>query len=303
MKIYRKLIENTYQLKVKYQFSAYLFLLPTTLVLLTFHIIPIFYSVGLSLYRWDLIGPAKFVGLKNYINLFKDPLFWKSIKNTIIYSIGAVPGGMIVALLVALLLNSKIKGLGVYRTIYFIPVITSLNAVAIVWKFIYHPNYGILNKLLTLIGLPPQKWLLDPKLAMPCIIVMSIWKTMGYNVIIFLNGLQNIPTHLYEAADVDGASSWQKFRHITWPLLTPVTFFILIMSTIASFKVFAQIYIMTPTGGPLNSTTVMVFYIYNLAFREMRFGYGAAMAFELFLIIFTLTLVQRAFIEKRVHYQ
>jgi multiple sugar transport system permease protein len=283
--------------------SGYLFLLPSFTIITMFSLIPIFFAVGLSLLRWDMIGEPQFVGLRHYIRLHQDPLFWKSLFNTVYYTIGAVPLGLFTALAVALLLNSKIRGIGLYRTIYFIPVITSLNAVAIVWKWIYHPNYGLLNKLIGLIGIDPQLWLLDPKLAMPSIIIMSVWKNLGYNVIIFLNGLMNIPSYLYEAAEVDGASRWHRFRHITWPLLSPVTYFILIMSTIASFRVFAQIYMMTPTGGPMNSTTVVVYYLYNLAFSDMRFGYASAMAFELFLIIFVMTLIQRRVAERRVHYQ
>jgi len=283
--------------------SAYLFILPSFLILTMFSFIPVFFAVGLSFFDWDLIGSPKFVGLKQYALLHQDPMYWKSLVNTVYYTVGTVPLDIFCALGVALLLSASIKGVGIYRTIYFIPVITSLNAVAIVWKWIYHPNYGLLNKLIAFLGIDPQLWLLDPKLAMPSLILMSVWKGMGYNVIIFLNGLMNVPQYLYEAAEVDGANAWHKFRNITWPLLTPVTFFVLVMSTISAFRVFAQIYMMTPTGGPANSTNVVVFYLYNLAFSDMRFGYASAMAFELFLIIFTFTLIQRRLAERRVHYQ
>ncbi len=292
-------------LQRKYDFYAYLFLLPTFLVLFTFRIFPIFLALTLSFFKWDLIGEPSFTGIAQFAKLHSDPLYWKSIRNTIYYAIGTVPLNIFFALFIALLLNKRIKGIGTYRTIYFIPVITSVNAVSIVWKWIYNqdPSYGVLNQILGIAGVPPQKWLLDPALAMPCIIVMSVWKGLGYNVIIFLTGLKNIPRHLYEAAIVDGASRFQQFRKITWPLLTPVTFFILIMSTIGSFQVFSQIYMMTPMGGPMNSTSVIVFYLYKAAFSDFKFGYASAMAFELFLMIFTLTIIQKFVIEKRVHYQ
>ena len=288
---------------VNWDLFAYWFLVPTLVIITAFHVIPIFYSFILAFYNWDLITPARFVGLRNFKILLNDPLFWQSIWNTLYYTSISVPLGIISSLSVAMLLNQKIKAMDAYRVIYFIPVITSINAVSIVWKLIYHPNYGLLNKTLESMGLPGQRWLLDPKWAMLAIIVMSVWKGLGYNVIIFLTGLKNIPTHLYEAATVDGASRWHKFRHVTWPLLSPVTFFVLVMSIIGSFQVFAQIYMMTPGGGPRNSTTTIVFYLYKVGFGDFHFGYAAAVAFELFLMIFVMTLVQKLVVEKRVHYQ
>lgn len=286
----------------KYDWIAVPFLLPTIIVIFTFHILPIFYSLGLSFYKWDLLGEAKYIGADNYTRLMKDPLFYKSLFNTVYFAVGSVPAGLLLALIVAMLLNQNIKGIGIYRTIYFIPVITSLNAVSIVWKWLYHRDYGLLNSVLGLFGISAQRWLDDPALAMPCIIVMSIWKGLGYNIIFFLTGLKNIPRFLYEAALVDGANSWHRFRYITWPMLSPVTYYVLIVSTISSFQVFAQVYMMTPRGGPFNSTNVLVFYLYKLAFRDMRFGYASAIAFELFLMIFTMTMIQKLFLEKRVHY-
>jgi len=289
--------------KSEKQYVAYLLLLPTIVIITAFHVLPIFYSCGLSLLNWDLISEARFVGMRNFKLLAQDPLFWKSLWNTIYYTIISVPMSIICSLTIAMMLSSKIKGIDAYRVIYFIPVITSINAVSIVWKLIYHPNFGLLNKMLELVGIPGQRWLLDPKWAMVSIVVMSVWKHLGYNVIIFLTGLKNIPTHLYEAATVDGAGKWNQFRHITWPLLSPVTFFILVMSIIGSFQVFAQIYMMTPGGGPMNSTMTVVFYLYKVGFGDFHFGYAAAIAFELFIMIFALTLVQKLVVEKRVHYQ
>jgi len=284
------------------ELDAYLYIAPAFTILMTFHVLPIFLALYVSFQKWDLMSDPKFVGLANYKAMLTKSEFYSSLWNTIFYVIGSVPGGILIALLIAMLLNSKIKGLSWYRTIYFIPVITSINAVAIVWKWIYHGKYGLLNYIIGFIGIPPQDWLQDPRWAMPAIILMSVWKVLGYNVVIFLAGLQNIPTHLYEAARIDGANAWQQFRNITWPLLSPITYFILIMSTISSFQVFSQVYMMTPNGGPLGKTTVIVFYIYEYGFKRYKFGYASALAFILFLIILAMTFLQKIFIEKKVHY-
>lgn len=288
--------------KRKQDWGAYLYLMPVVIILLCFHVLPIFYSLVVSFYEWDLIGQPEFVGSGNYSRLFDDPLFYKSLWNTFYYAIVSVPLSILMSLVIALLLNNPISGIGIYRTIYFIPVITSINAVAIVWNYIYHPDFGLLNKILDIFGIMPQMWLQDHVLAMPCIILMSVWKGLGYNVIIFLTGLQNIPKHLYEAARIDGANRWQQFRHITWPLLSPTTFFIFTISTIGSFQVFSQVYMMTPRGGPLKSTMVVVYYLYRKAFEQFEFGYALAAAFVLFVIIFACTLFNKLYLEKKVHY-
>lgn len=287
----------------RHDLAAFLFLAPTLIIIFGFHLLPILFTFGLSLFHWDLLTAPRPAGGANFHRLALDPLFWKSIRNTIYYTAVSVPAGIVASLTVALLLNQKIRGVGIYRTIYFIPVITSISAVSIVWKGIYHPNYGLLNQLLAVFGLPPQRWLLDPRWALLAIIGMSVWKGLGYNVILFLAGLKNIPQHLYEAAQVDGARRWHRFRHITWPLLSPITFFVLVMSVIGSFQVFAQIYMMTPGGGPQDSTTTVVFYLYKVGFGDFHFGYASAIAFELFVLIFALTFIQRRVGERRVHYQ
>jgi len=244
------------------------------------------------------------VGFGNFTRLMNDPMFYKSLYNTFWYAIISVPLGIGCSLGIAMLLNNPISAIGFYRTVYFIPVITSINAVAIVWNLIYHPdaNVGLLNKVLDIFGVSPQTWLQDARLALLCIIVMSVWKGLGYNVIIFLAGLQNIPKHLYEAARIDGATNWQQFRHITWPMLSPTTFFVFVMSTIGSFQVFSQVYMMTPRGGPLKSTLVVVFYLYQKAFEKFEFGYALAIAFVLFVMIFGMTLFNKLYLEKKVHY-
>ncbi|NLF96515.1 MAG: sugar ABC transporter permease [Candidatus Riflebacteria bacterium] len=282
--------------------SAYLYLMPVIVILVIFHVLPIFYSLAVSFYEWDLIGSPEFVGASNYLRLADDPMFYKSLWNTVYYAAISVPMSIFFSMLIAMLLNNPISAIGIYRTVYFIPVITSINAVAIVWNFIYHPDFGLLNKILDIFSIDPQTWLQDPVWAMPCIIFMSVWKGLGHNVIIFLAGLQNIPKHLYEAARIDGASRWQQFRHITWPLLSPTTFFVFTISTIGSFQVFSQVYMMTPRGGPLKSTMVIVYYLYRKAFEQFEFGYALAIAFTLFMIIFACTLFNKLYLEKKVHY-
>ena len=288
--------------KRKQDWGAYLYLMPVVVILVAFHVLPIFYSLAVSFYEWDLIGQPEYVGTGNYARLLDDPMFYKSLWNTVYYAAVSVPLSIIFSLAIAMLLNNPISAIGIYRTIYFIPVITSINAVAIVWNFIYHPDFGLLNKILDIFSIDPRAWLQDPDWAMPAIIFMSVWKGLGHNVIIFLAGLQNIPKHLYEAARIDGANRWHQFRHITWPLLSPTTFFIFTISTIGSFQVFSQVYMMTPRGGPLKSTMVVVYYLYRKAFEQFEFGYALAAAFVLFMIIFACTLFNKLYLEKKVHY-
>jgi multiple sugar transport system permease protein len=204
---------------------------------------------------------------------------------------------------IALILNQKLKGISFFRMAYFLPVITSAVAVAVIWKVIYNAHFGLANSVLEYLSLPAQTWLRDPNLAMPSVALVALWKGLGYDVVIFLAGLQGIPAIYYEAAKIDGASGWQRFRYITLPLLSPVSFFVLIIGIINSFKVFSIIHVLTPDGGVLNSTEVMVFYLYRKAFQEFKFGQAAAVAFILFAIVLTLTAIQRWIIEPKVHYE
>lgn len=291
--------------KIRTTAIAYLYLLPAAAVLFVFHIYPVIYAGWLSLWKWNMISPNReWMGLQNYTDLFADPLFAKSLANTLYYVAGTVPTGMALALLIAVLLNSKIKGLGIYRTVYFLPVVTAINAVAIIWTWIYAPDdFGLLNAVLGLFGVSTQQWLLTPQLVMPALIIMSVWKGLGYNVVIFLAGLQNIAPEYYEAAAIDGANAWKRFWHITLPLLSPTSFFILIISVIGSFQVFSQVYIMFPDGsGPLNSALVVVYYLFQNAFLYYQMGFAAAIAYVLFFIIFALTMLQRYALGTRVHY-
>jgi ABC-type sugar transport system permease subunit len=281
-----------------------LFLAPSLLVLVGFTLLPVLAAFGLSFTNWVVrfIEP-QWVGVTNYIALARDPNLHRALLNTLYFTAVKLPLDMVLALSIAMVLNRKVSGLVIYRTAYFLPVITSVVAASAVWRLIYNPNFGLANSFLDWIGLPAQRWLSDPVLAMPAVILVALWKGLGYNVIIFLAGLQTIPQIYYEAAEVDGATSWQRFRYITFPLLSPITYFILVIGIINSFKVFSLIHVMTPTGGPLKSTEVLVFLIYRMAFQEFKFGQAAAVAFILFTIVVLVTYLQRRFVEPRVHYE
>lgn len=277
--------------------AAYLFLAPAVTSILIFFFIPVMASFVMSFTDFDIyalgsIDMVRFIGFSNYVQLFGDPLFWQSLQNTMYYVVLASPLSIAVALGAAILLNSKlIKYKGFFRLSYFIPYITTLVAVAIVWRFIYHPKFGILNYFLSLIGINPIDWLGDPATAMPAIVLMSVWKTFGYNMIIFLAGLQNIPEDLYEAASLEGANEWQKFKAITIPMLSPTTLFVSIITIVGFFQLFAEPYIMTQ-GGPLNKTLSIVGYMYQEGFRWWNMGYSASISFVLFFIIMIITVLQ-----------
>ena len=268
-----------------------LFLLPSLMGFLVFIIYPVFYSLGVSFTDWDLINPMKFVGIKNYQSLVNDSTFWHSLKNTFLFIIGYLPSVMIIGLLVALLLNSKLCLKPVFRGVYFLPVVTSWVAVSLVWKWLFNPKYGLINYFLTMIGLHGPNWLNDPKTAMLAIIITSVWKDIGFIMVLYLGGLQNISVSLYEAADTDGADKWHQFWKITLPMLKQTTFFVSMISLINSFQVFDQVNIMT-AGGPGDATTVLVQNIYNSAFKYSEMGYAAAMSWILFLIILVVSIVQ-----------
>ena len=282
--------------------SGYFFLLPSLLAFCVFIVFPVVASFYLAFTRYDILTPPRFIGLRNFEFMFSgDPLFWKVLGNTIYYSLLQVPLNIVCALGLALALNAKLRGVVVYRTLYFIPVVSSIIAVAIVWRWVYDADWGIANWLLSYIGVPKQNWLFDPYLAMPSVIVMNVWKNMGYNMVLFLAGLQGIPEVYYEAAKIDGARRWHLFRHITLPLLSPVMFFVLVISVINSFQVFGAIYIMTK-GGPLDATNVLVYHLYFKGFNELQMGYAAALAWVLFSFLFVITLVQSRLSRGWVHY-
>jgi ABC-type sugar transport system permease subunit len=286
--------------------TACLFLSPGLALFLLFVLIPVAAAFYLSFCRYDFIHAPVWIGLKNYVRIGRDlanhGVFYLSLRNTAQYAIGTIPVGMALALGLALLVNAGIRGVTLYRTTYYLPVVTSLVAVSMVWMWLYDPSYGLLNYGLELLSraaslalrrevlVSPQAWLGDPGQAMAAIVVMSIWKGLGYNMVIYLAGLQGIPDHLYEAAIIDGATPWQRFRAITWPLLKPTTAFIVVVSAIGASQVFAQVYVMT-NGGPNNATTTIVHQIFQNAFSFMKMGYASAMAFVLFAIIFIMSLI------------
>lgn len=240
----------------------------------------------------------EFVGLENLRYLLNDPLFWKSIKNTIWFLCIHIPLQVGIALVLANTLNEKIRGVMFFRASFFLPVVISGVVVTILWKNIYSTETGLLNNILTLIRLPKAPWLTDPLWAMPSIAIMATWKNVGLYTVLFLAGLQGIPRHLYEAAKLDGASKFQQFKHITIPMLNPVLIMVVILSTIGGFNLFIEPYVMTG-GGPVNSTLSIVLYIYKQAFSFFKMGYAATIGFALALIIFSVTLIQRQLIEKK----
>lgn len=288
--------------------AAFCFLLPNLIGFVVFMAGPLLSSLGISLLEWNLLNPPTWLGFENYLHLVQDDDFWLSLRATLYYMLGSVPLGIVSSLLLALALNQKIRGISLYRTIYFIPVVSSMIAVALMWRWMYNPTSGILNYMLdqifTTLHLPftPPDWLQSRVWAMPAIILMSVWKGLGYNMVLFLAGLQGIPAHLYEAAEIDGATTWYKFRHITLPLLTPTTFFIVIISIIGSFQIFEQAYIMTQ-GGPARSTVTTVYYIYENGFQWYQMGYASAVAWVLFAFILLVTVVQWKYQDRWVFYE
>ena len=283
--------------------EAWLFLLPATAVLAVFHFFPILYAFFVSLLRWNMIDPVRpFIGAENYLRLAGDEKFLTALSNTTYYAVVSVAAALPLALAFAVLLNRRIAGLSWYRTAFFIPYVTPLAAGAMAWGWLYHPDrFGLLNYLLDKMGIPPQQWLLDPNQAMPAIIAVAVWSSLGRDVVIFLAGLQNIGADYYEAAQIDGATTWQLFRHITLPLLSPTTYFLFVISMIGAFKVFALPLFLTG-GGPLDRTLTIVYSIYQQGFQYFRMGYASAQAYALFAIIFLITLLQRHVAARRVHY-
>ncbi|MGH7476914.1 MAG: carbohydrate ABC transporter permease [Longimicrobiales bacterium] len=277
--------------------APWLFLAPALLVLGVFFFLPVAGAFLLSLTDFDIYAiadPANVrVGwLDNYVRLLRDPLFWTALGNTFYFVLVGGPLSVAVSLAAALLVNARTARLRpLFRTIYFAPVVTTLVAVAIVWRYLLHADYGLLNHALGVFGIGPIDWLGEPRWAMPSIILLAVWKNFGYNMIIFVAGLQNIPAYLYEAAEIDGAGPLHRFRHVTLPMLAPTFLFVGIVTMIGYFQLFAEPYVMT-AGGPVNSTLSVVLYMYEEGFRWWRMGYAAAIAFVLFLIIMAATLLQ-----------
>jgi multiple sugar transport system permease protein len=271
---------------------GYVFILPNLIGFLLFTIIPVIFSFIISFTDWNVVSnKVKFIGFENYSTLFNDMVFLKSMMNSFYFALLTVTTGIGAALLLAVALNREVRGIWVYRTFVFLPVVTSLVAVSLVWSLLYNDDFGLFNIILTHLGLPRVGWLTDPKAAMVSIAIMSVWKGLGYNMTIYLAALQGVPSDLYEASSLDGASKTQQFFHITIPLLRPATFFVTIMAIIAALQTFDQVYIMTQ-GGPADATTTIVMYLYNNAFKYLKLGYASAMAYVLFMIILLISVIQ-----------
>lgn len=284
-------------------FWAYVMIAPTMLGLLVFYLWPILQTIYFSFTEWGAFGQYEWTGLDNYKRMVDDANLFQSFKNTGIYILFTVPIGIFLSILVAVLLNQKIKGKSVYRTLYFLPVITMPAAIAMVWRWLYNSDYGLLNYLLSLIGIKGPQWVSDPKIALYSIIVVAIWSGIGYNVVIFLSGLQGIPKTYYEAAEIDGAGPIKVFFKITLPLLSPVIFFVTIMSFIGAFQVFDLIFMMIgKSSTALENTQSIVYLFYQHAFVLNDKGYAAAIAVLLLIIILIITAIQMVLQKKWVHY-
>lgn len=289
--------------------EAYFFLLPALVILLVFVVLPAIWVLVLSLYRWDLISSeATPIGLANYQRMAHDPLWWKSLWQTCYFVAVTVPVGTALALGLALLLNSRLRGRSIFRAAVFAPYVTPAVATIVIWEWIFNHDYGLLNGVLAIFHLPKVAWLTDSSAIMPSVIIYSLWATVGFNMVIFLAGLANIPPDLEEAARVDGAGNWNVFRHVTWPLLSPTTYFVLLISSIGSFKVFNVVYVLTEdnagvTGGPDRAAMTIGVYLYKQAFEFFRAGYASAISVVLFAIILAVTLIQMQVASKRVFYR
>lgn len=285
----------------KNSLTPYILIAPTFILFSIFFLMPLLYSFSLTFVEWNGFSVDKlFVGLDNYKRLFSDPDFLNAFKNTCVYTISTVPLSVFLSLIMSTLLNNKVKGFQTLKGIYFLPHIVSLVAVGVVWSWIFLPDkYGLLNSILSVFGIDIQTWLHDPDLAMPSLIIIGIWKSMGYNMVIFIAGLLAIPKSLYEAATIDGAKSHQTFWYVTLPMLKPTIFFVMVSSTIYSLFQIFDIVNVTTGGGPVGRTEMLVTYLYKVGFKDYEMGYASAIAFVLFLLAITITVVQRKLADEK----
>ena len=285
----------------KQRYVGYLFVLPSLLFLAVFVVYPIVGALYFSFHRYTLIEAPVWLGVDHYVNLLDDKRFLKAIGNTFMFALMTVPVGTALALLLALAINRPLKAITFFRAAYYMPVVTSFVAVSFIWLWIYEPQFGVLNDIFEILGLPRLHWLRDPATALLSIAILSIWKNVGYNMVIYLAGLQGIPEHLYEAALVDGANAWQRFWGITFPLLSPTTFFVFVVYFIGALQMFVQAWILTQ-GGPLDSTLTVVYLIYSNGFEYMKMGYAAAMSMVLFVLIAIITYINTRIIRYDSYY-
>ncbi len=279
------------KLKRKNTLIAWSFIAPNFIGFLIFTLVPVVFSLILAFMKWDSFSTPEFVGLQNFTRMLSDDTFWISLKNTFLYTISVVPLTLICSLGLAILLNQKIKGVKFFRTAFFFPYVTSLVAIAVVWSMLFHPTMGPINQFLRVVIENPPGWLSSSDWALTAIIIVSVWRGMGYYMILYLAGLQGISKELYEAAAMDGANKWKQFSHITVPALRPTTFFVTIMLVINCFKIFGLVQVMTD-GGPGRATNVLVYQVYSEAFVKFNFGYASAIAMVLFVIVLVITVIQ-----------
>lgn len=291
------------------QWEAYLFLIPSLAGFLLFVLVPVVVALVLSLYRWSLLSPAEFIGLENYrVLLTRDPVFFQVLGNTIYFTLTIVPLQLLAGLLVAVALNQAARGMSLYRLIYFMPVVTTIVAGALVFQWIFNYDFGILSAVIwglnETTGLPirPPDWLNDPSWARPAVVMLTLWKNVGFTMVIYLAGLQSIPQEMYDASEVDGANAWRRFWHITLPMVSPTTFFLLVIQMIGAFQLFDEAFVMT-RGGPAFATSTIVYYVYVNAFEYSRFGMASTVAWVLFALIFVVTFMQTRLQGRWVHYE
>lgn len=278
--------------------AAYLLLLPNIILYILVRFIPLFGTFGLSLFRWSMVETPRFVGFANFARMWKDPNFWIAFKNTLLYTAYVVPAAVFLGLLLAVLLNKDIPGMKVFRTLFFFPYITSPVFVAMIWRSLYSTDQGLINGFLAVFGIESIPWLTSTRWALPSLAIVAIWQIVGYNMLIFLAGLQGIPKSYYESAQIDGAKRWKVFWKITVPLLRPITMFVVIINLIGALQLFDLTYIITQ-GGPSKATLTLVYYIYNYGFKYMRMGYASAVAIILFVIILGLSIFQKTLFRRR----
>ena len=290
-KTYRALMENV---------AGYLFILPAAVLLIAFVIYPLFASLYNSFTSWNLIFPRKFIGLRNYSEMFLSEEFWQSVLNTFLYALIIIPFSMAIGFVLAFLIRKPSKANVVYRTIYITPMVTSMVAMSAVWLFLYNPQYGLVNTIIEALGGEGKRWLNEPETALPALSVILIWKNIGYTAVLFLGGLQNIPKSVTEAAELDGATGLKRIRYIDLPLISPTSFMLLILLTIDTLKLFTTIDVMTQ-GGPAGTTENLVVMLYKYGFQNNRIGYASAISVVLFLLIVVVNLIQMR-LEKKVNY-
>ncbi|KPG70600.1 carbohydrate ABC transporter permease [Enterococcus sp. RIT-PI-f] len=279
------------RLRRKNTWTAWSFIAPNFIGFFLFTLIPVIFSLILAFMEWDSFSTPEFVGFKNFTKMVGDDTFWISLKNTFLYTIGVVPLTLVCSLGLAILLNKKIRGIKFFRTAFFFPYVTSLVAIAVVWNMLFHPTMGPINQFLKVFIENPPGWTSSSDWALTAIVIVSVWRGMGYYMILYLAGLQSVPKELYEAASMDGANKWKQFLNVTLPSLRPTTFFVSIMLVINCFKIFDLVQVMT-AGGPGRATNVLVYNIYNEAFVKFNFGYASAIAMVLFIIVLGITVIQ-----------